>query len=1053
MPKALSTKANNLITRKDITRSFTIEINDVVNTNVISYSQNFTYEFGIASLNVEINNDSGIYSPNCASEIKLGYKVVLKERMYGTGSDEFVNFTGYVRQREVNRKGNGNTITLTCLDYICKLDETDIQTKLEATKIQVLNETLTPTYLPSPNASLASVFSFAHESLAPDPPIGIVIRDRSTHVETVQDPGNGFEINYETGQLVLGSALNVLYNYDVICKNYYFYPIGLYPEDILETIITTEDAYGQFLFNETSAQAVIDNHLTETLFSVDGVLTETLVPSYVAQTKSIRTTLTVACIAGATSISVTDTSGFFTSGMASVNGDYFTWTGKTATTLTGVPTTGEYALKAHPIGSNVIYEVTYAAGRLWYLSYSNLITTLTASDFTIAPSTTATIDYVDKRGGFIILSAAISTTSTVTCTNNYSFKTLQASNVEINKIGFTFQKTEKRLDAIKAVRNYLAPNYLIRTVGSDKIWGSYVRQKTTADYEFKLNESLSYAEDSDVYTHTKFFGKSQNPTNVCMEENVTLLATGEVYSASVNDQALTYLADQGNFRLYVTGLTSAGWITTENIQPVVRINGIPIDNKIHQVIMQDVTNLITTTTVTKSGCHGVSTEQYVKTHTFYYYKIYLPGTNIVRDAPIYLYNSTGVLLYTIGPDEPRMNYEEGIWSPEGKEQNTVLETISTATFSLNYSSSKLTIDFANVIFAISKDLIPNISVAEVTADFEYYSTVTALDSAGNLFDGRWDTQTQTIFYAKPPSGYVYAILDLGQIQPIQALDIIHGFFKPDATRSFDINNSYTLQYSSDNISYFNLCTEANNFSLGGGESKSFDNNDFGDDFEARYFKLIINDMNKIEYSTGVYVAAFTEIAVYKDVILTGESMLSPTTTLNIDYGGSVLSGAGTQVNLLVKDTSAFDSYGTAYLDEVAFSYGNIESTTFLHCSGSGIFLAKSSGTRVAQDIESDTLLYDNDGLLPLLGDKLFKNSETNNYLDTQTKCDDRSANYLREFLKNHSKATISSLYAPYARVAQTLLITDSINRISRRYFVESLQGSGERISLTIAYYP
>lgn len=1052
-PKALSSKAQSHIDRKDITRSFTIEINDVVNSKIVSYSQDFSYEFGIATLQVEINNDGGVYSSGCASEIMIGSNVVLKERFYGTGSDEFTNFTGYVRQREVNRRYNANTIILTCLDYLCRLEETDIEIRIEADKIQVTNETLTPVYLPEPNESLASIFNFTHEALAVDPPIGIVIRDQHTNLEYPQADKDGYEINYETGQLVLGSSINALDNFDIICKSYYFYPVGQYAEDILETIITTVDAYGKYLFEETSAADVITNHLTETFLSVEGTLTDTLVPNDDSETKSIRTELVTACAAGSTSITVNDTSGFPAIGTGDVNGDYFTWTAKTLATLTGIPSTGEYALKTHPIGANVIYETSYAVGRIWYMTYSNHITTLISSNFSIFPNTGVTIDYVDKRGGYIILSAAIDITSTVTCNVDYSFKTLQTTNIEIDKIDFSYEKTDNRFEAIKRVREYLAPNYLIRTIGSNKIWGSYVRQKTTHDYKIQLKESLNYAEDADVYTHTTFFGKSQNPTNVCFEENVTLLQAGETYSVQVNDQELSYDSDEEDFRVYLAGLTAAGWISTENIQPVVRINGVPIDNQIHEILMQQIKVIVTTKTVTKSGCHGTSSESYSKSHTYYYYKVYLPATNIVRDVPIYFYNATGVLQYVVGPDDPRVNYESGVWSPEGNKKNDTLASLSTATFSLNYASSKLVIDFDNVKFKIAKSLIPDVTKALITADFEYYTTITPIDSAGNLFDGRFDTQTQTIFYYKPPSGYVYAILDLGQIQPIQAIDITHGFFKPDDKRNFDINNKYSLEYSTDNVSYFALCKEATNFNLTGGEAKSFEQSQIGDEFEARYFRLIIKDMNKIEYGDGVYVVAFVEFAAYKNIILIGEALLIPTTTLNANFIGDVQSGAGTQINLNVASTSYFDDSGTAYLDEIGFTYGGSTATSFLQCSGAGIYSSKSSGTRVSQEMESDTLLYDDDNLLPYLGDKLYKETQVNDFLDTQTKADRRAKDFLKEFLKNHTRCTISSLYAPHVRVAQTLFVNDPINKISRRYFVESLQGTNERVTIGLAYYP
>ncbi len=287
--------------------------------------------------------------------------------------------------------------------------------------------------------------------------------------------------------------------------------------------------------------------------NVEGKTVDTLVRNATTETKAIRTTLTVACAAGDTSITVADTSGFPTSGTAEVNGDVFTWSGKTATTLTGIPASGASALKTHPIDANVIYETTYVAGRIWYLSYSNLITTLISTDFTVTPSTSATIDYISKRGdqsgSYIIFSSAVPITSTVTCNVNYSFKTLQSTGIEINKATFTEEKIENRLEAIKDLREFLAPNYLIRTIGTDKIWASYVRQKTIADYTLELKTRLDFAEDTDIYTRTKFFGKSQNPKNVCLEEDVTINASNQIYSVTVNNQELTYIGDEGNFRV------------------------------------------------------------------------------------------------------------------------------------------------------------------------------------------------------------------------------------------------------------------------------------------------------------------------------------------------------------------------------------------------------------------------------------------------------------------------------------------------------------------------
>lgn len=446
----------------------------------------------------------------------------------------------------------------------------------------------------------------------------------------------------------------------------------------------------------------------------------------------------------------------------------------------------------------------------------------------------------------------------------------------------------------------------------------------------------------------------------------------------------------------------------------------------------------------------------IEAHTYFYYKVYLPSKGIIRSQPIYVYNSTGTLIYTISPNDARMDYENGVYEVPGSERNEIIETISTASFWINYSTSKLQIDYNNVLFKIDKSLIPNTNYANVTADFEYATALMPIDDGRNIFDGRWDTQAQVVFYAKPPTGYAFARVDLGQSYEIQAIDIIHGFFKPNETdtdtRSFDINNKYSLQYSTDDTNYYPVCKEATNFNLSGGASVSFEQDKLGDDFEARYFKLIINDMNKVDWKNGVWVASFVEFACYRNVILKGESLLTPTTFLDGNYAGSALSGAGATVNLTVNDTSAFDTYGTAYLDETAFTYGGTNSTQFLYCSGAGIFSAKSNDTRIAAEVESNTRKYDDDSLLTKLGDKIYKDKELNSFLSTQARIEKRAGDYLSEFLKQHTRASISLAYSPHIRVAQTVLVIDEINHVSQRYFVESLKGSNRGVEITIAYY-
>ena len=98
-------------------------------------------------------------------------------------------------------------------------------------------------------------------------------------------------------------------------------------------------------------------------------------------------------------------------------------------------------------------------------------------------------------------------------------------------------------------------------------------------------------------------------------------------------------------------------------------------------------------------------------------------------------------------------------------------------------------------------------------------------------------------------------------------------------------------------------------------------------------------------------------------------------------------------------------------------------------------------------------MYDDDGLRAVLGDKLYKVTEVNAFSDTQEKVDNRSKDFLKEFVKNHTKTTSNVMFGPHYRVGQTLYVVDNTNNIARNYFVEQINVSTEGCSLTLAYYP
>uniref|UniRef100_A0A6M3K4N7 Uncharacterized protein n=1 Tax=viral metagenome TaxID=1070528 RepID=A0A6M3K4N7_9ZZZZ len=599
MAKTLSPLIIDAITRQDIKYKRTLTIGNYdISNYLIDSNRSFSREFGSAQATFRLNNGDGRFGDGGVNEINIG-DIVSYSVYYGVDlTQEFKKFYGFVNQRSISKSSNERNINIICLDYISCTQFMDIDLEVEGTKVLVENETLTPNYLASPNDTLAQVFDFANNGLADNPLPIILIKNKGTAEEDPQY--DGFEISYNEGQLKLGFPLSAKDNYDIIATSYYFYTRGIYTEDVLKEILCEPDGYGTYLFKETTEQAFIDNHLIETFQNAEGAVSDTMIPNYTASNIIIETTLTTDVILGATSISVVSTSGFPTVGSGTINGDTFSWTGKTGTTLTGIPSTGSYSLKAHKNTSYVEYSETYSAGRVWYLRYSNLISDHGAGDFTIPGGT---FNYLDKRSGRIILDSAITTTSIVKCNANYSFYTLQSNGIQINRISFRSREMENRFEAIKKLKEYCPPNYVIYTRGDNKIWAKLMSQRSVADFTLQLVTSLNYLEDEDLYTRVIFYGKNINPTNLMLGGGCDFVGTGETYKAIASNSELSLLREEGNFYIYGSPVSGIGEITANLIKPKVYVNSVEIDNTSHRIVSQAVVleTVTKTETTQKSG--------------------------------------------------------------------------------------------------------------------------------------------------------------------------------------------------------------------------------------------------------------------------------------------------------------------------------------------------------------------------------------------------------------------------------------------------------------------
>ena len=1088
----LTSTISRQISQKAVNMTFTFTINgvDYSSSLLSNWGISTDRKFGAASATFTLNNNTGAFGNGGANEIKVGDTISFTEQFTGD-STSFTKFYGLVKKRSIAKGSGRRTITLVCLDYISRLQDMDINLDVEGTRVEVVNETLTPVYLSAPNDNMAQLYNFANNGLATLPPPSIKFKD-TNHTTNVDTQYDGYEVYYDVGQLKLGSPLNAKDNYTVL-STYFYYVKGVFVEDVIEAILTEPDGYGNYLFGESTAADVISNHLTENLSNITSSPIDAMTTNLVSETITIDTTLASAVTEGVTSVVLTSSSGFPTSGEGSINGDTFTWSGKSSNTLTGVPATGSYALKAHNSGDYAEYEASYAAGKVWYLSYDNVLTTLDTGNFENLGG--ETVAYFDKRYGRILLTGAISTASNVRCLTNYSFKTLQASGIQLNRITFRKREIKTRFDAIKKVREYVAPNYVIITKGDAKIWTSYLTQKTSEDYTLELASTINYLEDEDLYTRVVLYGKNENPTNIMFgdevdyesdteddytgiasfeelyyfgEEKSGILSTwaqnslseAQLLHQSENEQLINHIAalqitktypsePSGGSYVFSTPISGRGGIILGDIIPTVYINDVPINNTIAQQVAIPVKITSTVNTITEGGGKSKS----VSTTTYYYYKVVFAHTSIVPGEPIYIYDNQGLLRHTLSPNDPNMNYATGIWTIPGIEQNDVAEVLSTASYKVLYSTDKLNIDYEEVIFKIDKSIIPNPDEVIVRATFEYWAIAIAIRNISTIVDGRRDTQLQVEFFGEPPAGFHLATIDLGTSYVIQALDIVGGFYKPDDLRKFDVNFKVSMQYSTDGTNFYAIGDKTESFDIGGGEVVQFDEEALGSGFTARYLKFNLDDVDRIPYGKGRYVIAITEISAYSDIIIESEATLIPTTTLSESI-------TGVEVNINVGDTDAFDepesgeTTKTAYIGGTySFTYTGLTSTAFLGCTiesgGSG-----TSGDRVSQTVVGDTTLYDDDGLLAHLGDRLYKSQKiSDRNLYSQSELDTLSKKFLKEFYKNHSKLSIGVIYAPYLEVGQTVKLVDSYNNTDTRYFIEGIKNNKGLYSLTLARYP
>ncbi len=196
---------------------------------------------------------------------------------------------------------------------------------------------------------------------------------------------------------------------------------------------------------------------------------------------------------------------------------------------------------------------------------------------------------------------------------------------------------------------------------------------------------------------------------------------------------------------------------------------------------------------------------------------------------------------------------------------------------------------AGPVFLLSKTVFPDrkkVEEAAFTADFTYK---TYIDPSlwSNITDRRSDTKWQILWSAEPADNLVIVQIDLQETTPVDLIDIVAGFYTTGEAylRKYSFTNAYSLQYSLNGSDYYYIGKDTSGFDLQAGDTASFDSGALGEGFQARYLRILLDKAEKVNYGaadpkTGkipdAWMAALTEIRIYKDSILSGECKLTPT---------------------------------------------------------------------------------------------------------------------------------------------------------------------------------
>jgi hypothetical protein len=268
--KSLNSNVSTKLGNQTIDKWYKVTANgsEVPSGDVLSYRISRESDWQGAEAQIVLDNTDSTYNT-----LKRGHILRIDEGLvHNAGVQEFGGFYGIIATIEQEQRA-GDTLAISAFDLVSRLAELTVDQHYEPTKTFVEREEPTPNPITG-NTNYSDVFDLANESISRTPPPVIYLTEFESQQTIIQS--QGYEVDYQNGQIIFGNPINT-YIHGIAIDYYYYASEGYYVEDAIRDIIIESDGYGNTPLTEA-------DNLRETFSVIEGKTVDTMTPNLIAET-------------------------------------------------------------------------------------------------------------------------------------------------------------------------------------------------------------------------------------------------------------------------------------------------------------------------------------------------------------------------------------------------------------------------------------------------------------------------------------------------------------------------------------------------------------------------------------------------------------------------------------------------------------------------------------------------------------------------------------------------------------------------------------------------